>query len=169
MVLIENPPSLLAIVALVSYVLGAIPFGIVITKLFGLEDVRKIGSGNIGATNVLRTGNKLAAALTLVVDMAKGWVAVALFLYLDGDLAAALELIDYALIVRPGWFQNHPRWQRIVIYLAGPVMNALLAVLLVAIVYNQRVPASTADARAWLQGFEALEGITVNGNPVELD
>ena len=72
----------------IGYLIGSIPMGVIVARVFGLGNLRKIGSGNIGATNVLRTGNKLAAALTLVVDMAKGWVAVALFLYLDGDLAA---------------------------------------------------------------------------------
>jgi len=56
----------------VSYLIGAVPFGIVITRLFGLGDLREIGSGNIGATNVLRTGNKLAAFLTLILDAGKG-------------------------------------------------------------------------------------------------
>ncbi|WP_205758612.1 glycerol-3-phosphate 1-O-acyltransferase PlsY [Qingshengfaniella alkalisoli] len=63
-------------VAIAAYLLGAVPFGIVIARLFGLGDLRQIGSGNIGATNVLRTGNKLAAFLTLVMDAGKGAVAV---------------------------------------------------------------------------------------------
>lgn len=60
-----------------GYMLGSIPFGIVMAKLFGLGDLRQIGSGNIGATNVLRTGSKKAAALTLILDALKGFVAVA--------------------------------------------------------------------------------------------
>ena len=59
-----------------GYLLGSIPFGLVLTKLSGAGDVRKIGSGNIGATNVLRTGNKGLAALTLVLDVLKGTTAV---------------------------------------------------------------------------------------------
>jgi glycerol-3-phosphate acyltransferase PlsY len=59
-----------------SYLLGSIPFGLVLTKLAGLGDIRRIGSGNIGATNVLRTGNKGLAAATLILDGAKGAVAV---------------------------------------------------------------------------------------------
>ena len=58
----------LLIVTLYSYILGSIPFGLILTKFAGLGDVRKIGSGNIGATNVLRTGNKLIAALTLLLE-----------------------------------------------------------------------------------------------------
>ncbi|MEM7190999.1 MAG: glycerol-3-phosphate 1-O-acyltransferase PlsY [Pseudomonadota bacterium] len=70
-----------------GYLIGSIPFGIVLARIFSLGDLRKIGSGNIGATNVLRTGNKLAAAFTLVLDMAKGLVAVLIFINW-GDLAA---------------------------------------------------------------------------------
>jgi glycerol-3-phosphate acyltransferase PlsY len=72
----ETAPLLLALVALCAYLLGAVPFGIVMARLFGLGDLRKIGSGNIGATNVLRTGNKLAALLTLLLDAGKGGIAV---------------------------------------------------------------------------------------------
>src|SRR3546814_1439380 len=62
--------------ALAGYLLGSIPFGLVLTRLAGLGDIRKIGSGNIGATNVLRTGNKALAAATLLLDGGKGAVAV---------------------------------------------------------------------------------------------
>ena len=64
--------------ALLAYLLGSIPFGLLLTRLAGLGDLRTIGSGNIGATNVLRTGNKALAALTLVLDGAKGAAAVLL-------------------------------------------------------------------------------------------
>ncbi len=60
----------------IGYLLGSIPFGLILTKLAGLGDVRTIGSGNIGATNVLRTGNKALAALTLALDLLKGTAAV---------------------------------------------------------------------------------------------
>jgi acyl phosphate:glycerol-3-phosphate acyltransferase len=59
-----------------GYLLGSIPFAFVITKLFGLGDIRQMGSGNVGTTNVLRTGNKLATALTLIGDVGKGVLAV---------------------------------------------------------------------------------------------
>ncbi|MFD0981734.1 glycerol-3-phosphate 1-O-acyltransferase PlsY [Tropicimonas aquimaris] len=74
--------------ALLAYLLGSVPFGIVMARLFGLGDLRAIGSGNIGATNVLRTGNKLAALLTLVFDAAKGGVAVLIARALVGEDAA---------------------------------------------------------------------------------
>src|SRR3954471_23373347 len=63
-------------VILVAYVIGSISFAVVVSKLFRLPDPHSYGSGNPGATNVLRTGNKAAAALTLIGDGAKGWVAV---------------------------------------------------------------------------------------------
>jgi acyl phosphate:glycerol-3-phosphate acyltransferase len=64
--------------AALGYLLGSVPFGLIVSRLFGLGDVRKIGSGNIGATNVLRTGNRTAAALTLLLDGGKGAIAVLL-------------------------------------------------------------------------------------------
>ena len=64
------------IVFVFSYLSGSIPFGLILTKLFGDQDIRKIGSGNIGATNVLRAGNKFLAALTLLLDILKGYIPV---------------------------------------------------------------------------------------------
>jgi glycerol-3-phosphate acyltransferase PlsY len=65
------------VVAVVAYLLGSIPFGLILTRLFLGTDVRKIGSGNIGATNVLRTGSKRLGIATLLLDAAKGYAAVA--------------------------------------------------------------------------------------------
>lgn len=70
-----------------GYLCGSIPFGLLLTKWAGLGDVRKIGSGNIGATNVLRTGNKKIAALTLVLDAAKATVPVLVFREMSGEAA----------------------------------------------------------------------------------
>jgi acyl phosphate:glycerol-3-phosphate acyltransferase len=64
------------LIAVFAYLLGSIPFGLILTQLAGLGDIRAIGSGNIGATNVLRTGNKWLAAATLLLDGGKGWLAV---------------------------------------------------------------------------------------------
>ena len=64
------------IVILFSYLSGSLPFGLVLTKIFGGQDIRNIGSGNIGATNVLRTGNRFLAALTLALDILKGFIPV---------------------------------------------------------------------------------------------
>jgi len=66
-----------AAIVLAAYLLGSLPFAVVISRAFGLADPRSFGSGNPGATNVLRSGNKLAALLTLLGDAAKGWIAVA--------------------------------------------------------------------------------------------
>lgn len=80
--------ALLGLTAALAYLLGSVPFGIVMARLFGLGDLRQIGSGNIGATNVLRTGNKTAAALTLILDAAKGGIAVLIAEALFGPDAA---------------------------------------------------------------------------------
>ena len=68
------------IVVLYSYLLGSIPFGLILTKIILRKDIREIGSGNIGATNVLRTGNKLLAFLTLILDFLKGYFSIILTL-----------------------------------------------------------------------------------------
>ncbi|MGP4666036.1 glycerol-3-phosphate 1-O-acyltransferase PlsY [Agrobacterium pusense] len=72
----QTAPALLALSALIGYLFGSIPFGLILTRMAGLGDVRRIGSGNIGATNVLRTGNKKLAAATLLLDALKGTAAV---------------------------------------------------------------------------------------------
>lgn len=90
MPVITTDPLLLAITALLAYLLGSVPFGIVITRALGLGDLRQIGSGNIGATNVLRTGHKGAAAATLVLDAAKGGIAVLIARWLLAEDAAQL-------------------------------------------------------------------------------
>jgi glycerol-3-phosphate acyltransferase PlsY len=96
-------PYLLA-VTLGGYLLGSIPFGLILTRLAGLGDIRKIGSGNIGATNVLRTGNKALAAATLILDGAKGAVAVLVAQRLYGP--------DAATVAGAGAFLGHlfPIW-----------------------------------------------------------
>ncbi len=85
-----TPDLLLGLWAIVGYLFGSIPFGLVMARAFDLGDLRKIGSGNIGATNVLRTGNKTAAALTLLLDAGKGGIVVLLARYLTGEDAAQL-------------------------------------------------------------------------------
>lgn len=95
----ETAAGLLAVVAVLAYLLGSVPFGIVMARVFGLGDLRKIGSGNIGATNVLRTGNKTAAALTLVLDAGKGGIAVL--------IARALVAEDAAQVAAFAAFFGH--------------------------------------------------------------
>jgi glycerol-3-phosphate acyltransferase PlsY len=78
---------------LLGYLLGSIPFGLVLTKLAGTQDLRSIGSGNIGATNVLRTGRKGLAAATLICDALKGTLAVVISGYYGGPNAAMLAAL----------------------------------------------------------------------------
>ena len=89
--LIETAAPVLALVAVAGYLLGSVPFGLVMARAFGLGDIRQIGSGNIGATNVLRTGNRLAAFLTLILDAGKGGIAVLAARSLFGEDAAQLS------------------------------------------------------------------------------
>lgn len=86
----ETSTTLLLLWALVGYGLGSVPFGLLLTRAMGLGNLRDIGSGNIGTTNVLRTGNKAAAALTLLLDGGKGAAAVLLARFLAGEDAAQL-------------------------------------------------------------------------------
>lgn len=82
--------GILGLWAVLGYLLGSIPFGMVLARVMGLGNLREIGSGNIGATNVLRTGSKKAAAATLILDGGKGAVAVLLARALAGEDAAQL-------------------------------------------------------------------------------
>ncbi|UWR88822.1 glycerol-3-phosphate 1-O-acyltransferase PlsY [Phaeobacter inhibens] len=87
---IETAAPVLLLWAVIGYALGSIPFGLLLTRILGLGNLRSIGSGNIGTTNVLRTGSKKAAALTLLLDGGKGAVAVLLARTLAGEDAAQL-------------------------------------------------------------------------------
>ena len=95
--------SMIALALAFGYLLGSIPFGLLITRAAGLGDVRTIGSGNIGATNVLRTGNKGLAAATLIADMLKGTAAV---------LIAGIYGTEFAMAAALGAFLGHvfPVW-----------------------------------------------------------
>src|SRR4051812_49502145 len=96
-------PSLIAALAS-GYLLGSIPFGLIFTRLAGTQDIRAIGSGNIGATNVLRTGHKGLAAATLIADVLKGTAAVLAMYAWWGR--------DHALLAGVGAFIGHlfPLW-----------------------------------------------------------
>src|SRR3954452_15244033 len=85
-----SPEAWLPVAFVLGYLLGSIPFGLILTKLAGTQDLRSIGSGNIGATNVLRTGRKGLAAATLLCDMLKGTAAVLIAGYVGGPDAAML-------------------------------------------------------------------------------
>jgi glycerol-3-phosphate acyltransferase PlsY len=126
---------------LLGYLLGAIPFGLVLTKGAGLGDVRRIGSGNIGATNVLRTGRKGLAAATLVLDTAKGAAAVFIAAFLFPALPQA------AVIAAIGAFLGHlyPVWLKF----AGGKGVATLIGLVAALCW----PAALVMVAAWLATF----------------
>ena len=83
------------IISFFSYLSGSIPFGLILTKFFGNIDIRSIGSGNIGATNVLRTGNKFLALMTLLLDIAKGYIPVMLTIIYFPQLAALSALAAF--------------------------------------------------------------------------
>lgn len=106
MPLLETSAALLLLWAVIGYGLGSIPFGLLLTRVMGLGNLRDIGSGNIGTTNVLRTGSKKAAALTLFLDGSKGAAAVLLARMVAGEDAA--QLVGLAAFLGhcfPVWLQ----------------------------------------------------------------
>ena len=95
----------LIIVAVYSYLLGSIPFGLVLTKIFLKKDIRQIGSGNIGTTNVLRTGKKSLAVATLVLDLLKGYFSIIItFTYFE-NLISYSALICFIGHIFPVWLK----------------------------------------------------------------
>lgn len=135
---IESTPAVLGLWAVIGYLLGSIPFGMVLARVMGLGNLREIGSGNIGATNVLRTGNKTAAALTLLLDGAKGAVAVLLARHLAGEDAAQLA----GLMAFLG--HCYPLWLG---FRGGKGVATFLGILL-ALVW----PVGVASCLTWLVG-----------------
>ena len=121
---------------LFGYLLGSIPFGLVLTKLAGTQDLRSIGSGNIGATNVLRTGRKGLAAATLLGDALKGTVAVLVMYRLWGQ--------DHAILAALGAFLGHlfPVWLK---FKGGKGVATYIGILL-ALAW----PAAIAFCLIWL-------------------
>lgn len=93
------------LICLVAYILGSIPFGLLLTRVAGLGDIRQIGSGNIGATNVLRTGKKSLAAITLLLDALKGTVAVLIALTFDPAAAPLAGLCALLGHMYPLWLR----------------------------------------------------------------
>ena len=97
--------SNIIIVLFYGYLLGSIPFGLLITKFFLKKDVRDVGSGNIGATNVLRTGKKLLAALTLLLDVLKGYLSVYLTFQYYNDFVYIAALMCFIGHIFPIWLK----------------------------------------------------------------
>jgi acyl phosphate:glycerol-3-phosphate acyltransferase len=137
-----------AVVLLFGYLLGSIPFGLILTRMFGAGDLRQIGSGNIGATNVLRTGRKGLAAATLLLDMAKGAVAV----------CVAREFGDgFGLLGGGAAFLGHcyPIWLR---FKGGKGVATMLGVSL-ALMWQ----VGLAYALVWLAGLALTRISSVSG------
>lgn len=94
------------IIIYLSYLLGSIPFGLLFTKLFSLGELKKIGSGNTGATNVLRTGNYWAAALTLFFDFFKAYFAISICYVINSDLIILGAIVVLLGHIFPIWIEN---------------------------------------------------------------
>ena len=92
-------------VAVFSYFCGSIPFGLILTKIFNKKDIRKIGSGNIGATNVLRTGNKYLAFATLFLDIFKGYIPVLMTKHFFPELLQLSALLAFLGHLFPVWLK----------------------------------------------------------------
>ena len=92
-------------VALYSYLLGSLPFGLILTRIFLHKDIRKVGSGNIGTTNVLRTGNKFLAVATLILDLLKGYLSVFITLSFNDSLVSYSALICFIGHIFPIWLK----------------------------------------------------------------
>ena len=95
----------LIIVTIYSYLLGSIPFGLILTKLFLKKDIRDVGSGNIGTTNVLRTGKKSLAAATLLLDLLKGYLSVVITFHYFQDLISYSALLCFVGHIFPIWLK----------------------------------------------------------------
>lgn len=138
MPVIEHSASVLMLWALIGYLLGSIPFGMVLARVMGLGNLRSIGSGNIGATNVLRTGNKTAAALTLLLDGGKGAVAVLLARYFGGEdtaqIAGLMAMIGHC----------YPVWLK---FAGGKGVATFLGIMLAL-----SLPVGVGCCIAWLVG-----------------
>jgi acyl phosphate:glycerol-3-phosphate acyltransferase len=164
----------LIVVAGLAYLLGAIPFGVIVTRAMGLGDVRAIGSGNIGATNVLRTGSKGAALATLLLDGAKGGVAVLLARLWTGaeDAAQVAALASFLGHLFPVWLgfrggKGVATFYGTLLALAWPVGLAAMGVwLAVAAIWRisslaALVSVASAQVIAWAMGAPQLIGLLV--------
>lgn len=163
----------LALTAVLAYLAGSIPFGIVMARLFGLGDLRKIGSGNIGATNVLRTGNKLAALLTLILDAGKGGFAVliarAVFAEDAGQIAGFAAFLGHCFPIYLGFKggKGVATWLGTLFALAWPVgIAAAMTWLATAGLFRisslaALVAALLTPLWAWVLGFPTTIALLV--------
>ncbi|EAQ25668.1 MULTISPECIES: glycerol-3-phosphate 1-O-acyltransferase PlsY [unclassified Roseovarius] len=164
MPLIETTTTLLLLWAVIGYLLGSIPFGMVLARVMGLGNLREIGSGNIGATNVLRTGNKTAAALTLLLDGGKGAVAVLLARAMAGEDAAQLAaLASFVGHCYPVWLgfrggKGVATFLGILLALAWPVGLASCAIWLVTALVTRVSSKAAIMAAALSTGWMVVLG-----------
>lgn len=160
---LTTAPGALALTFLLAYLLGSVPFGLVITRLMGLGDLRSIGSGNIGATNVLRTGHKGAALATLLLDAAKGGVAVLIArAMLAEDAAQLAALAAFLGHIFPVWLgfkggKGVATFLGTLIALAWPVGLAVCATwaatALITRISSLAALVATASSTLWLLGL----------------
>jgi len=149
------------LLALIGYLLGSIPSGVLVTRALGLGDLRRIGSGNIGATNVLRTGSRPAAALTLLADMAKGALAVLAARHWGGpDAAQAAALAAVLGHLYPIWlrFRGGKGMATLlgVVTALNPVLGLLAALAWLFTAFVFRISSLAALAAAGLTPLFAL-------------
>jgi glycerol-3-phosphate acyltransferase PlsY len=149
---------------LVGYLSGSIPFGLLLTRAAGLGDVRRIGSGNIGATNVLRTGSKALAAATLLLDAFKGTVPVLILAGWSGEIAGLLAgMAAFAGHVWPVWLnfrggKGVATYLGVVFGLAWPYGLAFMAVWLIVAALFRMSSLSALIASSLLPVAAALQG-----------
>lgn len=161
---LTSAPLALGLTALLAYLAGSIPFGVVITRAMGLGDLRQIGSGNIGATNVLRTGNKPAAAATLILDAAKGGIAVLIARAAVGEDAAQIAaLASFLGHLYPVWLgfkggKGVATFLGILLALVWPVGLLACATWAATAALTRISSASALAASALSPGFLAFAG-----------
>ena len=168
----DTPFFALLIVAAGAYLLGSVPFGLVVARLMGLPDPRTIGSGNIGATNVLRTGSKGAALATVLLDGAKGLVAVLLARAFAGEDAAQLAALAAFLGHCFSVFLGFKGGKGVATFLGAlyglaPILGVVASIVWLLTVFISRysslsalVSAALTPLAAWLAGYGGMVVVT---------
>lgn len=170
---IINPLWVLGLVGLAAYLIGSIPFGVVIARFMGLGDLRQIGSGNIGATNVMRTGNKAAGVLTFLLDAGKAalaaLVAWSAFGADAGQVAALTAFLGHLYPVYLGFKggKGVATFIGIALTLAWPVGLAVCAVWVLVFKFSRYsslsalIASALAPVALWIWGYPDLMGLFV--------
>ena len=146
-IITHNAPYL--IYSIIPYVIGSIPFGLLLSKIFGYGDIRNVGSGNIGATNVLRTGNKFLALITLLLDASKGIIAILICYLLVETTNTQTMQTELFLLAGLGAIIGHcyPVWLK---FKGGKGVATTLGVLIAAAPFT-----GFLTCLAWLLSFLA--------------